>query len=120
LQQLQTEWARWLAEYHDTPHTSLTELTGQPTTPLDFYLRFLPNDVQHLEELALSDLFLIEASRRVNADGTIRLAAKFWEVRAEWAGTRVLVRFNPEDPKRVLCRPLQDSNAPFQQAFPVQ
>jgi transposase len=118
--QLQTEWARWLAEYHDTPHTSLTQLTGKSTTPLDFYLRFLPNDVRHLEELAIEDLFLIEASRRVGADATIRVAAKVWEVRADLAGSRVRVRFNPEDPKRVLYRPLQNSGASFEQAFPVQ
>ncbi|MBI3025870.1 MAG: hypothetical protein HYY66_09425 [Candidatus Tectomicrobia bacterium] len=120
LQQLQTEWARWLAEYHDTPHSSLTEITGKPTTPLDFYLRLLPDNVRHLGELAIDDLFLIEAPRRVNADATVRVAAKFWEVRAQLAGSRVLVRFNPDDPRRVLYRPLHDPNAPFEQAFQVQ
>jgi len=120
LEQVQTEWARFLAEYHDTPHSSLTELTGKPTTPLDFYLRLLPDDVRHPAEFGIDDLFLIEASRRVNADATVRVAAKFWEVRAELAGSRVLVRFNPEDPKRVLYRPLHDPNAPFEQAFQVQ
>jgi putative transposase len=120
LEQVQTEWARFLAEYHDTPHSSLTELTGKPTTPLDFYLRFLPDDVRHPPEINIADLFLIEAVRRVNADATIRVAARFWEVRAQLAGSRVIVRFNPDDPKRVLYRPLQDPNATFQQAFQVQ
>lgn len=120
LEQVQTEWARFLAEYHGTPHSSLTELTGKPTTPLEFYLRNLPDDVRHPPELSIDDLFLIEASRRVNADATVRVAAKFWEVRAELAGSRVLVRFNPDDPRRVLYRPLQNPNAPFEQAFQVQ
>lgn len=120
LWQVQTEWARFLAEYHGTPHSSLTELIGKPTTPLDFYLGFLPDDVRHLSELAIEDLFLIEATRRVNADATVRVAAKFWEVRAELAGSRVRVRFNPDNAKRVLYRPLLDPNAPFQQAFQVQ
>ncbi len=120
LEQVQLEWARFLAEYHDTPHSSLTELMGKPTTPLDFYLLNLPDDVRHPAELAIDDLFLIEASRRVNADATIRVAAKFWEVRAELAGSHVLVRFNPEDTKRVLYRPLHAPDSPFEQAFQVQ
>jgi len=118
--QVQTEWARWLAEYHDRPHSSLTELMGKPTTPLDFYLRFLPDDVRHLSELDIDDLFLIEATRRVNADATIRVASRFWEVRPQLVGERVLVRFNPDDTQRVLYRPLQNAAATFEQAFPVQ
>lgn len=120
LKQVQIEWARWLIEYHDRPHSSLTSLMARPTTPLDFYLRFLPDDVRHLGELAIDDLFLIEATRRVNNDATIRVASKFWEVRPQLVGLRVLVRFNPEDTRRVLYRPLPDANAPFEQAFQVQ
>lgn len=119
IEQVRTEWARFLAEYHDTPHSSLTELIGKPTTPLDFYLRFLPQDVRHLAELDIADLFLVEAIRRVNADSTIRLASKFFEVRPELAGDRVLVRFNPQAPTRALCRPLLKPDAPFEQAFPI-
>lgn len=120
LEQVQTEWARWLAEYHDTPHSSLTELMGKPTTPLDFYLSLLADDVRHPAEIDINDLFLIEATRRVNADATIRVASRFWEVRAELVGSRVLVRFNPDDTNRVLYRPIQDPRATFEQAFPVQ
>lgn len=120
LEQVKTEWARFLAEYHDTPHSSLTELMAKPTTPLDFYLRFLPDDVRHLSELLIDDLFLVEISRRVNNDSTIRVASKFWEVRPELVGLRVRVRYNPEDPRRVLYRPISDPKAPFVQAFQVQ
>ena len=119
LEQLQTEWARFLSEYHDTPHSSLSEIAGRPTTPLDYYLRFLPGDVRYLQELALDDLFLIEATRRVNADATFRLASRFWEVRPELVGERVLVRYNPDDLARVLYRPLQEADAAFLPAFCV-
>lgn len=120
LEQVQTEWARWLAEYHDAPHSSLTELVGKPTTPLDFYLRFLPDDVRYLGELDLDELFLVEATRRVNNDATIRVAAKLWEVRPELVAERVLVRFNPDDTRRVLYRPVQKPDAPFEQAHQIQ
>lgn len=119
LQQVHTEWLRFLAEYHDTPHSSLTRLTGKPTTPLDFYLHFLPDDVRYPPQLDLADLFLVDATRRVNADATIRVASRFWEVEPELVGQRLLVRFNPDDPERVLYRPLEQPKACFQQAFPV-
>jgi len=117
LQQVQTQWVRFLSEYHDTPHSSLSEIAGRPTTPLDYYLRFLPGDVRYLEDLALDELFLIDATRRVNADGTFRLASRFWEVRPELVGERVLVRYNPDDLTRVLYRPLQEADAAFLTAF---
>ena len=119
LEQVQTEWARFLSEYHDTPHSSLSEISGRPTTPLDYYLRFLPGEVRYLEELAVDDLFLIDVTRRVNADGTFRLASRSWEVRPERVGERVLVRYNPDDLTRVLYRPLQEPDAAFLPAFCV-
>lgn len=119
LEQVQTQWARFVAEYHDTPHSSLTRLMGKPTTPLDFYLRHLPDDVRYPPQLHLADLFLIEATRRVNADATIRVASGYWEVDPQLVGQRVLLRFNPDDPQRVLYRPVDQPTACFQQAFPV-
>lgn len=119
IEEVQTEWARFVAEYHDTPHSSLGDLVGRPTTPLGYYLRHLPNDVRYLEELAIEDFFLIEATRRVGADGTIRLASRFWEVRAELVGERVLVRYNPNDLRRVFYRPAGERHAAFEPAFPV-
>ena len=119
LQQVRTEWARFVAEYHDTPHSSLTRLTGKPTTPLAFYLHHLPDDVRYPPQLDLADLFLVEATRRVNADATIRVTAAYWEVDPQLVGQRVLVRFNPDEPKRVLYRPLEETKADFQPAFPV-
>lgn len=125
LEQVQTAWARFVAEYHETPHSSLSQITGRPTTPLSYYLCHLPGDVRYLEELAITDLFDVETIRRVNADATIRLASRFWEVRAELVGARVLVRYNPDNPTRVLYRPIRTDNGPedrragFEQAFPV-
>ena len=119
LQQVHTEWARFVAEYHDTPHSSLSQLTGAPITPLAYYLRFLPDDVRYPPQLDLADLFLVEITRRVNADATIRVTAAHWEVDPQLVGQRVLVRFNPDEPKRVLYRPLEETKADFQPAFPV-
>ena len=119
LEQVHTEWARFVAEYHGTPHSTLTELMDRPTTPLDFYLRFLPDDVRYPPQLDLADLFLIEATRRVNADATVRVGARIWEVRAELVGEYVLVRFNPEDLQRVLYRSVRQPDEPFEAAFPV-
>ena len=119
LAQLQTEWARFLAEYHATPHSALSELMGRPTTPLDYYLAFLPPDVRYPQALDLAELFLIEVTRRVNADATIRVAARSWEVRPELVGQRVVVRYNPDDPQRVLYRPVLHPQAPFAPAFAV-
>lgn len=119
LDQLQTEWARFLAEYHATPHTTLTQLMAQPTTPLDYYLAFLPPEVQYLQGLELAELFLLEVTRRVNADATIRVAARSWEVRPELVGQRVLVRYNPDDPQQVRYRPVLQPQLAFTPAFPV-
>jgi len=119
LQQVHTEWARFLGEYHETPHSSLSQLTGAPITPLAYYLRCLPADVRYPPQLDLADLFLVEATRRVNADATIRVAAASWEVDAQLVGQRLLVRFHADDPQRVLYRPLADPKAAFQPAFPV-
>lgn len=119
LEQVNTEWARFVAEYHGTPHSTLTQLMGRPTTPLDFYLRFLPDDVRYPPQIDLADLFLVEATRRVAADATVRVGARIWEVRAELVGEHVLVRFNPEDPQRVLYRSVTQPDEPFETAFPV-
>ena len=119
LQQLHTEWARFLAEYHETPHSSLSQLAGTPITPLAYYLRCLPDDVRYPPQLELADLFLVEATRRVNADATIRLVSRYWEIDPRLVGQRVLVRFNADDPTRVLYRPVEEPKADFQQAFPV-
>jgi putative transposase len=119
LETVHTEWSRFVAEYHYTPHSSLTRIIGKPTTPLDFYLSQLPDDVRYPPPLNLADLFLIEATRRVNADATIRVASGYWEVDPQLVGQRLLVRFNPEAPERVLYRPLEKPQAEFQPAFPV-
>jgi transposase InsO family protein len=119
LQQVQTQWARFLAEYHGSAHSSLSQITGRPTSPLDYYLGHLPADVRYLQALDLEDLFLIDATRRVNADATFRLVKRFWEVRPQLVGERILVRYNPQDLTRVLYRPIQDPLAAFEQAFPV-
>jgi len=119
-EELGAAWARYLAEYHAEPHTALTDLEGKPTSPLSYYLTHLPPDVRYVEAMALEDLFLVEESRKVNPDGTIRVGDRLWEIEARLSGSRVLVRFNPSSITRVLYRPVGDSAAPWGTAFPVQ
>jgi hypothetical protein len=63
---------------------------------------------------------LIEETRRVNADSTIRVGGRLFEVRAGLAGERVRVRFNPAELGKVRYRSLKALDASFQEAFPVQ
>ena len=118
--QLQTEWARFCGEYHETPHRALTAQCGRPTTPLAFYLHQLPPDVVYPPPIKLDDLLLIEVKRRVNADATIRVAARSWEVQPGLVGQHVLVRYNPHDVQRVLYRPSLRPDVAFTLAFPVR
>lgn len=120
LGELNAAFARYQAEYHAAPHTALTDLEGKPTSPLSYYLTHLPPDVRYIQEVALEDLFLVEESRRVNPDSTVRVDDRLWEVDAALARARVLVRFNPAQVSRLLYRPLEDSAAPWRAAFPIQ
>lgn len=121
MQDLQTAWARFQSEYHVAKHKGLSEALGQDTAPLDFYLGHLPADVRQVSELSLDDLLQVEETRRVNRDGTIRVAGRIFEIR-EPVGrtTHVSVRFNPANPVRAFYRPLQDPRASFREAFPIQ
>jgi len=120
LEQLNQAWAQFLGAYHARPHGGLSTLVGRPTPPLSYYLLHLPADVKHVSELSLDELLVVEETRRVGRDGTIRVHARLFEVDAQLAGDRVVVRFNPADPARVLVRPLAHQSAPFVPAFPIK
>lgn len=120
MEDLRSAWARLLAAYHAEPHRTLTEVAGRPTSPLDYYLAHLPPDVRQVSEISLDRLLQIEETRRVNPDGTIRVAAKLFEVRSPLTGSHVRVRFNPADPVKVFYRPLKEPEASFVEAFPIE
>jgi hypothetical protein len=120
LADLNAVWARVLAEYHAEPHGSLTELEGRPTAPLGYYLSHLPPDVRYIHEAPLDELLVIEETRLVLADGTIRVVARVYEVDAALAGERVLVRLNPVRPEKVTYRPLANPAAVFRPAYPIE
>lgn len=120
LEQVNEAWARFLAAYHATPHGPLTSLVGRPTTPLSYYLAHLPKDVKYVSELSLDELLVIEEVRRVARDATVRVAGRVFEVDAALSGERVVTRFNPSAPVRVLYRPLAKPSAPFVSAFAVR
>ncbi len=62
----------------------------------------------------------LAAQVKQGPDGTIRVAGKVFEVRAHLAGSHVRVRFNPNGATKVFYRPLKDSEALFEEAFPIE
>lgn len=120
LEEINEAWARFLAAYHARPHAGLSALLGRPTPPLSYYLSQLPADTKHVSELSLDELLVVEETRRVGRDGTIKVAARTFEVDAALAGERVVARFNPADPTRVSVRPLAEPSAAFVPAFPLK
>jgi hypothetical protein len=120
LERLNEAWAKFLGAYHGRPNAALSALVGRPTTPLSYYLTHLPPDVKHVSELSLDELLVVEETRRVGRDATIRVGARLFEVDPALAGERVMARFNPADPSRVSVRPLAQASAPFVPAFPIK
>lgn len=120
LEALNEAWARFLAAYHAEPHSSLSEESGRPTSPLTYYLTHLPSDVRMVREVALDELLVVDETRRVQRDGTLSVAGRAFEVDLALAGGRVVVRFNPSDASRVAYRPFDKPSVPFVSAFPVQ
>jgi hypothetical protein len=120
LEELNTKWARFLAEYHAEPHSALSDLVGRPTGPPTYYLMHIPDGVRYIEDVALAELLVVEETRRVRSDGTFPLAGKLWEASCELAGERILVRFNPARPEKVTYRKLSDTRAPFRSAHKIE
>lgn len=119
LEELNAAWARFLAEYHAEPHGALSEQEGRPTPPLSYYLTHMPDGVRYVEDVDLDELLVVEETRRVLSDGTFRVDGKIWEAGCEFAGERILVRFNPARPVKVVFRKLSDARAPFKAAHPI-
>ncbi len=119
LEELNAKWARFLAEYHAEPHGGLSEQEGRPTAPLAYYLTHLPDGVRYVEDVELDELLVVEETRFVRSDGTFRVDGKIWEAGCEFAGERILVRFNPARPVKVMFRKLSDVRAPFKAAHPI-
>lgn len=113
-------WAQYLAAYHAAPQGGLTQIEGRPTSPLSYYLTHLPPDVKSVSELSLDELLVVEETRRVANDATIRVGGRVFEVAAALAGRHVVARFNPADVKSVRVRSLANPKAAFVPAFPIK
>ena len=86
-------WAWVEGEYHHTPHRAL-----EGDTPLERWAR-RADQVRFPEpELDLDDLFLFEASRKVQTDRTVSLNGVIYEVEAALVGERVTLRYDPATP----------------------
>jgi hypothetical protein len=85
-------WAWVEGEYHRNPHRGL-----EGETPADRWathsedVRFPPDD--------LSELFLFEQKRRVQADRTVALDGIAYEVDATLVGETVVLRYDPSRPR---------------------
>lgn len=120
LEELNVKWSRWLAEYQVEPHGGLSEQEGRPTAPLAYYLTHMPDGVRYIEDVQLDELLVVEETRRVQNDGTFRVDGKIWEAGCEFAGDRILVRFNPARPLKVMFRKLSDVRASLKAAHKIE
>ena len=92
--------AAWVeGEYHHTPHRGLDRMT-----PLDKWAACSSRVDLIGHDVDLDDLFLKEASRRVNKDRTVSLDNRLYEVAVELVGRQVTLRFDPQMPPQ---RPLR-------------
>ena len=92
-------WAYVEGEYHHAPHRSL-----EGDTPLERWAR-TGDEVRFADEgLDLDELFLFEATRRVQSDRTVSLNGVAYEVDAALVGEKVTLRYDPSAPPG---RPIQ-------------
>ena len=90
-------WGWLQGEYHHTPHRGL-----DGHTPLERWAQ-TAQDVRFPEpQLDLDDLFLFEATRKVQKDRTASLAWVVYEVDAALVGERVTLRYS-QCPRRASC-----------------
>ena len=83
-------WAYIEAEYHQAPHRGL-----EGETPLDRWAK-VADEVHYLDsDVDLDQLFLSEASRKVQKDRTVSLNGVVYEVDASLVGATVTLCFDP-------------------------
>ena len=86
-------WAYVEGEYHHAPHRSLAG-----DTPLERWAQ-RADDVHFPEPgLDLDELFLFEATRRVQRDRTVSLHGVVYEVDAALVGEKITLRYDPDAP----------------------
>ena len=96
LKELNEHFRIWLSEaYNHHAHSALggktpAETFAMDTTPLRFH---------SLE--ALQDAFLWEAERTVDKSGCLKLEGRLYEAGTEYIRKKVMLRYDPFDPKEV-------------------
>lgn len=91
LEALNRRLASWIeGEYHHSPHRGLDQ-----QTPLERWAQVSGGVRYPDQHLDLDELFLFEATRKVNADRTVSLNGTLFEVDPTLVGERVTLRFNP-------------------------
>ena len=106
-------WAFVEGEYHHTPHRGL-----DGTTPLEQWALVGDRVNYPTPTLALDELFLFEAKRRVMNDRTVSLNGRLYEVDAVLVGETVTLRYDPAvPPSRALA--VVHQGQPAGQATPL-
>jgi transposase InsO family protein len=100
LHKLNADLARWVDQYHQTIHSTLS------MSPLN---RKLVDQGQPLEQIDptqnLNDLFRMETVKTVRSDGCVRMWAQRFEVPDAYPGETIRIYYLPWDRSYVLCGP---------------
>jgi len=96
LKELNKKYREWVeCEYHRTPHRGLLN-----KTPIDAWLA-KTHHIIHLDPaINLDEVFKHEEKRKVYNDSTIRVAGRLYEVPSHLIGKKIIIRFNPLQPKK--------------------
>jgi len=86
-------WAYVEGEYHQAPHRGL-----DGDTPLERFTRGAESVRFPEPEIDLDELFLFDATRRVQRDRTVSLNGVVYELDAALVGEKVTLRFDPSAP----------------------
>lgn len=105
-------WAFVEAEYHQSPHRSLSG-----DTPLDRWAMSAQDVRLPSPQCDIEEMFLFEEKRRVQKDRTVSLRGVVYEVDASLVSQTVTLRFDPSRPTRPIDVFLNGRK--FQQAKPV-
>ena len=107
-------WAWVEGEYHHSPHQGLGG-----DTPLERWAQTATAVRFPEPDLDLDDLFLFEATRKVQKDRTVSLNGLIYEVDAALVGERVLLRYDPAAAAAGAPVQVCHDGQPRQQAAPV-
>lgn len=85
----------YVEDYNNSKHSSLG------CSPIQRWLKSFRQPRLLDESLHTDDLFMLETERKVKKDGTFSLQGKIYETSSTFAGCKVQIRYNSQDPHYV-------------------